>query len=349
MSRPLIEPRTRCVGSFLGVVCLLALAACQPTRPSNEVAFAEPETSAICPEVIRVGYTVADVESTSAFFQDVLDFELLRRPEVDAIPDAPGRQNVQRSRVARLRLGREEIELTEYSPSGRPIPNDSASNDLWFEHVAIVVSDMHAAHRRLMEHGVQPVSTGGPQTIPESNPAAGGIRAFYFRDPEDHVLEIIWYPGDKGLDRWHSQERLFLGIDHTAIAVADTARSLEFYQGLLGFRKAGESLNSGPEQEALSGVKGARVEITGLAGCGGPGVEFLRYLAPGPGRPAPTDTRLQDAWHWEITIATRDAAAVVTRADAMGALWSAKTSVAPLLIHDPDRHVLRVLQTGEAQ
>ncbi len=56
---------------------------------------------------------------------------------------------------------------------------------------------------------------------------------------------------------------LFLGIDHSAISVADSAASIAFYEGL-GLRVAARSLNTGPEQERLDAVKHARVEVTAL-------------------------------------------------------------------------------------
>jgi catechol 2,3-dioxygenase-like lactoylglutathione lyase family enzyme len=290
--------------------------------------------------VVRVGYSARDLESTVGFFRDVLDFELLEEASVDELPVAPGVMEIREARVARLRLGEEQIEITQYSPAGHPIPEDSASNDLWFQHLAIVVSDMDRAHERLVEHGVSAVSEGGPQTIPAWNAAAGGIRAFYFTDPERHVLEIIWYPPGKGSARWQEKGRLFLGIDHTAIAVSSTDKSLAFYEDVLGFVKVGESLNYGPEQEALSGVDGARVRITGLVGHGGMGIELLHYLEPDRGRPASPDTRLQDAWHWEITLETSNPNALIDRASAARALWS--TGVSHFL-QDPDNHVLRVI------
>ena len=65
--------------------------------------------------------------------------------------------------------------------------------------------------------------------MPDWNPSAGGIRAFYFRDPDRHVLEVIWFPAGKGAPRWqrHAPTALFLGIDHTAIVVADTDEEKE--------------------------------------------------------------------------------------------------------------------------
>jgi choline dehydrogenase-like flavoprotein len=60
-----------------------------------------------------------------------------------------------RTRVVRMKLGEEAIELTQYLASeGRPIPADWRSNDRWFQHIAIVVSDMDKAYRHLRSHKV---------------------------------------------------------------------------------------------------------------------------------------------------------------------------------------------------
>src|SRR5262249_25648805 len=161
----------------------------------------------LAPEVAELDLTVSDLARATDFFVDGLAF----RPA--------GRGHVA--------LGDQAVALHPHA--GRAIPADSRSNDLWFEHMAIVVPDMDAAYARVIALGARPISAG-PQTIPLSNPAAGGIRAFYFKDGDGHSLELIWYPSGKGDPRWQAPDgRLFLGIDHTAIAVADTERSLRFY------------------------------------------------------------------------------------------------------------------------
>ena len=164
---------------------------------------------------------------------------------------------------------------------------DSRSNDLWFQHIAIVVRDMDQAFEKLRALKVQFVSTG-PQTLPPSIKAAAGIKAFYFRDPDQHNLEIIYFPPGKGDPRWQEKtDKLFLGIDHTAIGIANTEASLKFYRDLLGLRKAGESENFGTEQEHLNQVFGAHLRITGMRAASGPGIEFLEYLTPRDGRARP--------------------------------------------------------------
>jgi catechol 2,3-dioxygenase-like lactoylglutathione lyase family enzyme len=210
-----------------------------------------------------------------------------------------------RVRIARLALGDEHLELMEFvAPRGRPIPADSRSNDGWFQHVAIIVSDMDRAYAWLRDHGVAHASTG-PQRLPDWNPNAGGIEAFYFRDPEGHNLEVLHFPEGKGAAKWHRQtEALFLGIDHTAIAVANTDASLAFYRDALGLRIAGTSENYGVEQERLNNVFGARLRITALRADAGPGIELLEYLAPRTGRPIPPDSAANDLWYWQVNLRT---------------------------------------------
>jgi catechol 2,3-dioxygenase-like lactoylglutathione lyase family enzyme len=134
---------------------------------------------------------------------------------------------------------------------------------------------MERAYQHLQAHGVEAASIG-PQRLPDWNPNAGGIEAYYFRDPDGHTLEILRFPPGKGAAKWHRPtERLFLGIDHTAIVVGDTERSLAFYRDLLGFRVVGESLNHGPEQERLNNVFGARLLITSLGAPEGNGTTIL--------------------------------------------------------------------------
>ena len=206
-----------------------------------------------------IGMTVADADRSVAFYSQVFGFEKVSDVEVwgREYEELQGVFGL-RMRTVRMRLGDESIELIEYlTPKGRPMPLGSRGNDRWFQHVAIIVSDMDRAYARLREHRVQHASPA-PQRLPDWNPKAGGVRAFYFKDPDGHFLEVLWFPADKGDARWHrATDRLFLGIDHTAIVVGDTESSLRFYRDILGLTVAGESENYGPEQEWLNNVFGA--------------------------------------------------------------------------------------------
>jgi catechol 2,3-dioxygenase-like lactoylglutathione lyase family enzyme len=258
--------------------------------------------------VETIGFTVSEMERALAFYTGVLPFEKVSDIEVSgrAYELLTGVFGA-RSRIVRLRLGAEEIELTEFlAPKGRPVPADLRGNDRLFQHIAIVVSDLATAYSHLRQHGVEHASTG-PQRLPDWNPDAGGIGAFYFRDPDRHFLELIAFPRGKGAPAWHdaaSSGRLFLGIDHTAVVVDDTDASLRLYRDALGLRVAGESENYDVEQEHLNNVFGARLRITALRADRGPGIELLEYLTPRDGRPAPLDLRANDLSHWQTTLAT---------------------------------------------
>jgi catechol 2,3-dioxygenase-like lactoylglutathione lyase family enzyme len=213
-----------------------------------------------------------------------------------------------RVRLVKMKLGDESIELAQFiAPRGRPIPVDSRSNDLWFQHIAVIVSDMDRAYAILRKNKVEYASSG-PQCLPDWNKNAGGIKAFYFKDPDEHPVEILWFPEGKGDSKWHRpSDRVFLGIDHTAIAISDTDASLKFYRDLLGLRVAGESENYGTEQEHLNNVFGAHLRITALRAPAGPGIELLEYLSPRDGRLFPSDEHANDIVHRETVLLTQDA------------------------------------------
>jgi catechol 2,3-dioxygenase-like lactoylglutathione lyase family enzyme len=311
---------------------------------------------ALVKSVDAIGMTVSDLDRSVEFFSKVLSFEKVSAIEV-AGSEYERLQGVfgARMKIARLRLGDETIELTEYcAPRGRPIPADSRSNDRWFQHIAIVVSDMDKAYRQLRAHKVQHTSTS-PQRIPDWNQAAAGIEAFYFKDPDGHDLELIYFPPGKGDPKWRQTNgRLFLGIDHTAIAVADTDRSLQFYRDALGMKLTGESENYGTEQEHLNNVFGSRVRISGLRAQNGPGVEFLEYLTPRDGRRAPADTRANDLWHWQTSMRVTHADAAADKLKAVRVRFvsaavvkipdRALGSEKAFLLRDPDGHGVQLIE-----
>ncbi|CAN5834813.1 VOC family protein [soil metagenome] len=262
-------------------------------------------------QVNKVGtpsITVKDMNTAVKFYGEVLGFQKISDEELSgaAWEQLKGIFGLH-LRVVRMQLGDEQIELTDYLTSGgRSIPEDQRPNDLSFQHIAIVVSDMDKAFQQLRKYNVEFVSTA-PQTLPATITPAAGIKAFYFHDPDSHNLELIYFPKGKGQAKWQqSPEKIFLGIDHTAIGISNTENSLQFYQTLLGIERKGESFNYGIEQEHLNNVEGASLHITGLRTAAGPGIEFLQYLKPGPGKPYPADTRADDLWFWQTTLYVQD-------------------------------------------
>ena len=237
--------------------------------------------------IVRISRVVTDLDRAVSFYCDGLGFHLASRgpgdPTLPALLGLPGVA----AEEAVLRLGDEEVALVRFDSPGAPYPPDSRSDDGWFQHLAIVVDDMAAAWRQLLTQSPRSISTNGPERLPPRN---GAVIAVKFRDPDGHPLELIQFPPGSGRPVWQRAAGAgsgpFLGIDHSALAVASTARSLRFYRRL-GFRVAARSWNNSPAQSRLDGLHGARVRVTGLRfpSPAGAGVELLRYTPPG--RPAP--------------------------------------------------------------
>jgi len=351
-----VIPQTcrRPVASWLAIAALLASCATSGTWAAEEPAASNSTVPVTA--VDSVGITVADMSRAVDFYTSVLSFEKVSDIEVS------GREYEllsgvfgARMRIVRLRLGDESIELTEFlAPKGRPVPADMRPNDRAFQHIAIIVSDMKTAYARLRQAGVEHASTG-PQTLPAWNPNAAGISAFYFRDPDRHFLEILHFPPGKGLEKWQRSDRLFLGIDHTAIVVEDTDRTLRFYRDALQMNVVGGSENYDIEQERLNNVFGARLRITTLRATDGPGVELLEYLAPRDGRPAPLDLRANDVAHWQTTLVTRTPERIFDLLPLrVFSLVSPATVALPtpslgfsrgVLVRDPDGHGMRLVSS----
>ena len=300
--------------------------------------------------------TVSDMNRSVDFYTTVLTFEKVNEtdrsgPEFDRLYEVPNAH----VRVVDLKLGDESIELLQFVGSaGAPVPADARSNDLSFQHVAIIVSDMDRAYDVLRQNRVQHISPY-PQTLPDWNPNAAGIKAFYFRDPDGHPLEVLQFPAGKGDPKWQQANgKLFLGIDHTAIAIASTDASKAFYGMLLGMRVAGESDNYGFEQEHLNNVFGAHLRITALRSPSGIGVEFLEYLAPRDGRSVPPNGSPTDIAHHETVVMVDDLgalnAALQTANISAGSVKQITDSRLLLnarqaeLVRDPDGHFLLLVQ-----
>ena len=306
--------------------------------------------------VESIGITVTHMDRSVRFFHEVLGFKKISDTEVEGT-DYENLEGIfgLHMRIVRMQLGNETIDLTDYLTSGgRSIPEETRSNDLIFQHIAVVVSNMEQAYAHLRKYMVMYVSTG-PQTLPASNKAAAGIKAFYFHDPDMHNIELIYFPKGKGQPKWQKTNgKLFLGIDHTAIAVRNSDSSLHFYQDMLGISRKGESWNMGMEQAHLNFVEGASLHITGLRTEKGPGIEFLQYLSPGPGKPYPTDTRSDDIWYWQTLLKTNNADSLYENLKQAGHSFvsnglielqaGGERKTKAFIVRDPDGHALLIIQ-----
>ncbi len=330
---------------LLLVTCSVQLALTMPAGADQPVVSA----------VAAIGITVADMDRSVAFYSDVLTFKKISDVEVDGDEyDRLWGVFGVRARIVRMQLGGQTLELIQFiaPPDIRTIPVPSHSNDLWFQHFAIVVRDMDEAWKQLRAHHVRQISPR-PQTIPKSNAAAAGIKAIKFRDPDGHNLELLWFPDGKGNPVWKKGKNLFLGIDHTAMTVRSTENSIKLYRDGLGLTVAGGTLNIGTEQEHLDSLQGARVRVTGLQPrMGPPGVEFLEYELPAAGRPMPADAKPTDLWHWQTTVSVPDVEAAAAALRGAARFVSSSIVTMPdrtlgftkgILVRDPDGHALQLV------
>ncbi len=310
--------------------------------------------------VASVSMTVGDVERSIDFYTTILGCIKVGDREVAGqdIDRLYGLNDVH-LRLVTLKLGEQTIELTEFiMPKGRPIPPNLRSLDRAFQHIAIVVSDMEQAFQQLEHYdgpyGILSKTSSRPQTLPNWNRVAGGIQAFYFKDPDGHNLELIHFPEGKGKNEWHqsTSSSLFLGIDHTAIVIANTIASRAFYCDLLGLTLQQESRNLGLEQERLSDVAKARVYISSLSASSGLGIELLEYVEPNGGHPIPIDTCANDLWFWQTTIVVEDLSNQVQRLQGYEFPLTRTTGIEvpelglkkSLLVRDPDGHTVRLTE-----
>lgn len=231
----------------------------------------------------RFALVTSDAAALSRFYQCALGFRpIAAEPLGLAGPGVGAHSNT-------LALGHEIVELLQFDSPRRSYPAAALSSDLRFQHFAIVVADMALAYRQLWSvSGWTAISTDGPQLLP---PSSGGVTAFKFRDPDGHPLELLAFPDGNWPAHWKARPKgdLFLGIDHSAISVSDSARSIAFYAAL-GLRVASRSLNSGGEQARLDGIPAPEVEVTALAPPQAtPHLELLCYRSATPDRTIAVD------------------------------------------------------------
>lgn len=293
----------------------------------------------IVSRLLRVSLTTLDLARAQAFYCGILGFSpvggvaALDRSWLDAmgVPDASGQ-------AITLRLGMQALEIVAFDPPGQPYPSERAANDPWFQHIAIVVSDMPAAWEKVRQGGITPISSGGPQRLP---PNAGSVVAVKFRDPDGHPLELLHFPAGTGDGAWQQPKgALFLGYDHSAIVVRDTATSIGFYNGALGFAEMSRSLNHGVEQEHLDGLPGDIVDVVALrpADQVTPHLELLGYRTP-PGRSAISAPSPRDVAATRLIVEADDLSGTIPRLAVISSGGSRRAGGT-----DPDGHWLVLVE-----
>lgn len=179
--------------------------------------------------------TVSDVNKSLAFYRDLLGFPCLGRlyypNQVGLVIDF-------------LDIGNNGI-LEIFSFAKAPVkPTEFIPDDcqLGMRHMAFKVQSVDATAARLKKAGVE-------FTIKPTN-ATGGVRIAFFKNPDGALCEII-----EGELTYHNQGQKPLAVpvpasgapgkseltfDHVTLTVANLEKSLEFYQGVLGFPVLGQ-------------------------------------------------------------------------------------------------------------
>jgi len=299
------------------------------TLPPSKAAAADSAAGAAALIVRRVagfGLTTPDADRLTQFYEQALGCQCLANGRSEGADFEQLMQVDGGAQRRLLRVGDETIELLQFDRPGDPYPSDRSPLSPAFQHFALIVSAMDLAIERLARTtGWTPISTEGPQLLPA---ASGGVTAFKFRDPDGHPLEFLAFPAERIPDDWRRRvgSAVVCGIDHSALSVLDTKRSLTFFQSL-GLQVTGQSFNHGMAQERLDGVPNPQVDVTSLApAIATPHVELLGYrtdLARGP-----VALRSNDVAATRLILETGSAASAAGAGE---------------MIVDPDGHRLQLL------
>ena len=297
-------------------------------------------------QFLGVSITVADLDQTAAFYRDGLGLEIgpERTHEDSAWVNLLGLEQGTTARAVEVAIGQQVIKLGAFDPPGRPYSLERASNDQWFQHVALVSGDIATVWKRLEGASPGAITKGPPVLLP---PSTGSVTAFKFRDPEGHPLELISFPPGVGDPQWQSTGRSgIVGYDHTAISVMDVERSIAFYTELLGFRMRARSLNVGVEQDRLDGLMDCKVDVVALEpeSLGTPHVELLHYRTP-TGRASISEVRANDVASTRQVHKVDDFDVLIERLEAEGATFvspgvTLKDGSKAAAIRDPDGHMI---------
>ncbi len=155
------------------------------------------------------------------------------------------------------------------------------------------------------------------------------MHAYKFRDPDGHPLELLQFPDGSPPPAWQGKSaaagQIGLGIDHSAISVADANASAAFY-GSLGLTPGERTLNRGPKQQRLDNLRDVEVTVAPMQPAAGtPHLELLGYHVP------------------------RGAAGPALQANDVAATRIVWRGTRAALLRDPDGHLQQVETPGQEQ
>ena len=132
-------------------------------------------------------FTVSNMERSILFYRDILGMKVLwdsvearvrYKGEIsDRITGCPGTEQ----HIVYLGIGKDFLELVEYTPEGKPLVNNRAS-DVGAAHVCFKTENIQELYEKLVANG------GVVHCTPQK-----GISnwVMYFRDPDGIILEAI--------------------------------------------------------------------------------------------------------------------------------------------------------------
>jgi catechol 2,3-dioxygenase-like lactoylglutathione lyase family enzyme len=314
--------------------------------------FAQAPQPAPPGEIVGVGnfaHIVADLETSLAFYRDVLGLEVRVKTEfaANAAIQAMGGTPNAESRIAVLTVPGPElgIELIEYRGIEREAQHPHFV-DPGAANIAFRVRDLDTLFQSINRYpGVNILTAGGePVTITTPN---GTLHALFFQDPDGFVVEML-ETSDVPADAPSGHIVSGSAFEPT---VADSEESVRFYNELLGFDfKLGAAFNTNQEMAATAGA---------------PGASFRQSQARIPGTSVPItliefkdierktlSARTQDPGTTVLQLIVRDVAALTAKLAAAGvpivSIGGKPVEVAPGLdisiVRDPNGMLLELVQ-----
>ena len=135
----------------------------------------------------HTAFTVSNIERSIAFYRDLLGMKVLwdsveaglqyKGPVCDKITGCPGTEQ----HLVYLGIGEGILELVEYTPTGKRLENNKAS-DIGASHICLKTEDINTLYEKLLANHVR-------VHCPPQN--RGELSVFYFRDPDGIILEAI--------------------------------------------------------------------------------------------------------------------------------------------------------------
>jgi lactoylglutathione lyase len=266
-------------------------------------------------DVIGAGnftHIVSNLDKSVAFYRDVLGMELSGPvpdygsvPEIMRLGNTPGAHN--RMIVAKIPGTTMGVELIEYKDIART-PANPRFQDPGAANIGLRVRDIDAITAKVKAAGIKIITQAGqPVTaLPTS-------RNMFIQDPDGFVIELA-QPVPAPAAATGASNLLGANIE---ITVADTAKTVKFFQDLLGFQlKMGDTFNNNQLMAATAGTPGASFkQSNGLIPGSMVRITFIEFKDIDR---KPLHTNLHDPGTALVQLRVRDADELVKKLKAAG-------------------------------